>query len=936
MPLFFYTFAVTNQSIMKRLFLLLLFFLHFTTFYAVQLSDASKINLLTCTAGDALYSKFGHTAIRITDPTNEIDWVFNYGIFDFNTHNFYYKFVKGETDYLLGVTEMQYFQREYDATKRTIFSQELNLSLEERQMVLDALMENYKPENRTYRYNFVFDNCATRPYYLIQKALGKSLHTPEFDKREDTYRDIITHYTGRGSWIQMGIDLIFGADADKVMTPEERLFLPEELMNLYTEATFDKNGTSQRIVSQEQIGTFGDAPTGSYATSPKMLYTLLGILPILLGAIEYRRRKKTYFVEATLYFALGVMGIIGCFLAFFSTHPLVQDNANLWFMNPFMFIPFILLTFKRGRTLYAKLEWGLILYFTVALGIWLLSPQSKHTLILMSAVYFIARSKWHALLMPLCFRRKISQRKLFTLLVLILGCTALTAQNRPKLVVQVTIDGLRYDNMKLLERYFPAGGLRTLLNEATCIPHLAFPHQNYGSVENTAMICTGSIPFYHGLSETYTFNRGTKLVEKTLTDRLEVGIGTQEMLSPKNLLASTVADQLKMAIGPMSKVYAVGIEPDEVITLAGHAGDGAIWMNDKEMAWATSSYYNQGMHSAAYEMNSNGEFLETASQEWESRFSPENYMRPTEIEKAKKGFSYKNKYLVGGKNEESILKNTPWANTLAVELALRIQDKEQLGKDIHTDILALHLTTQTPMSDGDKINSAEQEDMHIRLNQDLGFLMEQLERRVGKDNILMLVVGKPHQGCSPEEQNRYKIPNGVFNSERSTALINTYLMAMYGHERWIDGCYNQQIFLNQPLIEKKKMSVASIQKQVADFLMEFEGIQTAYTSTEIGVLSGGQNNNIDRLRNSYNKQSGGDVVFTVQPGWSVVDSDGNISNDISEINPTAPLFFWGMDLEKQILQGNYNATQIAPTLCNWLNISYPNACLNTQGIELGK
>ena len=920
---------------MKRIFLLLISLLHISTFFAVTLSDETKICLLTCTAGDAIYTKFGHTAIQVSDPQNRINIVFNYGAFSFYTDNFYYKFVKGETDYQLGINSMQNFRKEYDRTNRKVFTQELNLTQDEKQAIFDALIENHRPENRIYRYNFVFDNCATRPFYLIQKTLGKDLLNTQFDHRDESYRKIITHYTGENSWIQFWIDIVFGKDADKKMEPSQYLFLPEELMNLFSTVKFTTAEGEKKLILNETVGTFSSAPPTKFITSPKMFVMTLGILAILLIAFEFTRKRKTFFLEIILYLTLGIVGIVGCYLAYFSVHPLVQHNYNLLFMNPLMLVLFVLLLFKKGRAIYEKLQIVLLLYFSIALLIWIFSPQTPHIFIGTCAVILLIKMVFHFFFFQKRRMRK-SFQKTFVLAAFIAISTTTNASPRPRLLVQIIVDGLQYDNITLLEKYLPAGGLLTLLNESQYVPYVEFHHQNYGGIENVATFCTGSIPYFHGISENYYFDRNETKVQHILTDKLQFGIGTNEQLSPRNLLATTVTDELKMQMGNKSKIYAVGIDAATTILMAGHAGDGAVWINDEQLQWASSTYYNKGVLTCADQMNINGEFELLAARKWESRFLPQSYLSPTDKEIKKNGFAYKGNQLLHKNDTKTILKKTAQANNLVVNLALKIQEQKNLGKDQFPDILSLHLTTQTPLSVSDRIESMEQEEMYMSINQDLGFLMEQLQKRIGKENILFVVLGKPLHGTLSEQKTQYNIPSGKFNVDRAAALINTYLMAKYGHEPWILGSNNQQIFLNKTLIESKKMNLEELQKQVANFLMEFEGVQSAHTTDEINNWANNQNNPMMFLHNSYNKKTSGDVQYTLQPGWAVTDNHGKIISKISEVNTTVPVFFWGENIKGEEIQANCNATDIAPVLCKILNIPFPNANLSTKGINLNR
>ncbi|MBP8904528.1 MAG: DUF4105 domain-containing protein, partial [Paludibacteraceae bacterium] len=183
---------------------------------SVVVGDSAEISLITCSPGPAAYEKFGHTALRYVDPASGLDLVFNYGIFDFDQPGFYYKFVKGETYYMLGVYKTSQFLPQYTERNSQVTEQVLNLSKQEKQQLLDALFVNYLPANRNYLYNFVFDNCATRPRdKVLELFRGKHI---QYNISEDnrSFREWVAAYTGDKSWLMFGIDLVFGKDADRI------------------------------------------------------------------------------------------------------------------------------------------------------------------------------------------------------------------------------------------------------------------------------------------------------------------------------------------------------------------------------------------------------------------------------------------------------------------------------------------------------------------------------------------------------------------------------------------------------------------------------------------------------------------------------------------------------------------------------------------------
>lgn len=292
---------------------------------AQTLSEGASISLLTCTPGEELYAHYGHTALRVCDKQNDLDVVFNYGIFDFNTEHFYWKFVRGETWYELGATPYKWFMYEYEETRRPVYEQVLNLTPEQCQAIWKALVVNYQPENRKYLYNFVFDNCATRPYWLIANALGDTITSEYTGYTGQTYRTFIRHYTGSLSWANAGINLLFGPKADRPMRSEDRLFLPEELM-LYLQQAHLSDGTP--IVAKSAIGPFTIAATPWYASWPLGL-ALYFLFVFLISWYDRQRGQWSWWIEVAAGVPYVLLLLLVAFLTFFSCHPLVGFGWRL-------------------------------------------------------------------------------------------------------------------------------------------------------------------------------------------------------------------------------------------------------------------------------------------------------------------------------------------------------------------------------------------------------------------------------------------------------------------------------------------------------------------------------------------------------------------------------------------------------------------------------
>jgi len=460
----------------------------------------------------------------------------------------------------------------------------------------------------------------------------------------------------------------------------------------------------------------------------------------------------------------------------------------------------------------------------------------------------------------------------------------------PRLTVVAVVDGLTAENLSTLRPFWAQGGLRTLSEEAFQTT-VAYPHLVYGGNETTATLMTGVTPDRHGYTMDIYFQRRDRKQHAMLEDDAVHGIGTKLHLSPHSLLSLTMTDKMRL-LYPQAKIYAIGIHPETTVLLAGHAANACCWLDCENLQWVATAAYTEGLTSAAFEQNKNDRIATLAARQWTPRMEIPTYTCPTAQER-KKGFSYEVK---------NVLSHAPEANTLVIELALDIQKAEQLGKDATPDMLMLQLNTLSPTAASDQIASAEQEDMYLRLNQDLGFLMEQLDKRIGRTNYQVLVVGRPIAGTAAQTLSDIHMPVQQFNTERAAALTGTYLMALYGHERWVDGCYGQSIYLNRTLIEQKRLSLETMQRQVANFLMDFEGVQIA--------MPGYEAMRYPLLGSSLCKRHTGDVVFMLQPGWQLMQDEKHAVDNVIDDNPASPLLLWSGTL-RPMPQGQLTATDVA-------------------------
>ena len=376
----------------------------------ISFGDSAVISLITCSPGEEVYSKFGHTAIRINDAKNGNDLVFNYGIFSFETENFYYKFIKGQTDYQLGIYDTRYFLPEYAQRNSMVWEQVLNLTLSEKKNLINSLLKNYEPQNRTYRYNFVFDNCSTRPRDKIIAALNGYIKFHPHNESK-TYREWIGTYVGNDTWLKFGIDIVFGLDADQTADTSESMFLPENLLNEFqTAQVYSSNGQIRNLVTQKNIlvnkndTTVANDPWLFKPTAISLFFLVLGIILTVWDVKEGRRHFKMF--DTFILFITGLGGVIAFYLMFFSLHPLVKSNLNLLWLNPLNIILAFSIWIKPLRLTLFIYQLVNFLFLLGALIVFAISLQTFNIATFPIIVLLLLRStSWFALTKRKIFKR---------------------------------------------------------------------------------------------------------------------------------------------------------------------------------------------------------------------------------------------------------------------------------------------------------------------------------------------------------------------------------------------------------------------------------------------------------------------------------------------------------------------------------------------------
>ena len=308
------------------------------------LSSQARVSLITASPGSELYTIFGHTALRITDPVSGIDRTYNYGTFDFDTAGFYRKFAFGNLQYFLSVNPYEKAKQAYLKAGRTLTEQRLNLSPSQIQRLYNYLQANARPENRYYSYEFFYDNCTTRVFEALKTVAGDSIRFQKpLNREEQSYREYISPYLEPVPWIQFGINLLLGTPADRVPADRQTMFLPDLLKERFADARLQRADTSRALVHGQSMYVPSKPATinPSFITPAVVFWVLLGLVAPLSFIFRNRRTFWRWF-DRFLFGTVGFLGLLILFLWVFSAYPSTKWNWNIVWTLPaliFLYIP---------------------------------------------------------------------------------------------------------------------------------------------------------------------------------------------------------------------------------------------------------------------------------------------------------------------------------------------------------------------------------------------------------------------------------------------------------------------------------------------------------------------------------------------------------------------------------------------------------------------
>ncbi len=514
---------------------------------------------------------------------------------------------------------------------------------------------------------------------------------------------------------------------------------------------------------------------------------------------------------------------------------------------------------------------------------------------------------------------------LFLLLLPMVG-QRLDTIPRPRLIVCIAVDGLRSDYLSLFWNDLDVYGFRRLIRDGCYSKSLSYPFMAVGNAADYASVVTGTTPSEHGICGERYWDKNSRQERSFVYDPDRAGVNTGLMVSPRNILATTFADELKLNTQGRAKVITVALNAEEAVVMSGHGGDATVWVDDVTGKWASSAYYSPVLPGFAAKMNGDNVVEGLQQKVWSNLYLDSYYMAKSQQSLSSAHFSYAIGDVRDRNGSWKRFKETPYVNGLVREAAIEAIRSEYVGIDEVPDLINLQFTVKVFNQGNTGVLTSEMQDVYFRLDKELRVLTDSIDALCGKGTTLYVLYGSQTEFISPDYLRSYNMPSGYFVADQAMSLLSTYLMSLYGQAEFIQGYDNRQIFLNHEAILAKGLDYDEVERKVADFMVRFQGVQYAFRGEDM-LSSAYQNERIRQAQSVYNKDKSGDILLVLKPGWAAVNKETERTGVSSRVNNYVPFALSGWRVKSRSLPAGFSALDIAPTLCNLLYIAYPNASM---------
>lgn len=518
--------------------------------------------------------------------------------------------------------------------------------------------------------------------------------------------------------------------------------------------------------------------------------------------------------------------------------------------------------------------------------------------------------------------------------------------NPPKLMVGITVDQMRYDYLTKYWKDYSEEGFKKLIREGyTCKNH----HFSYAPTytgPGHASIYTGTTPAYHGIIGNNWYDKYEKSSKYCTGDSTVYGVGDSSLagqMSPRNMLSSTITDELKLHSNGRSKTIGVSIKDRGAILPAGHLADAAYWFVGGDQGnFISSSYYMDELPDWVNTFNSSGykdslmlsgwNMLKPGESYDESIIDNNQYEAPF-TGKLQPAFPYNFTQLADSNGGFDLIKGSPLGNSIVTEMAIKCLKNEALGQDEFTDFLAVSFSSTDYVGHRFAPAARETQDCYLRLDLEIARLISELDASVGKGNYTVFLTADHGAVHNPNYLKRLRMPSGYFKLDEVSSRVNAALKNSFGLEGLIESYSNDQLFFNDSLIAATKLDITKLEEIASKAALGYEGVYTALTRTQLvnAEFSSGLNH---VLQNGFSTKYSGDVIIVPRPGWMNYPTTGTSHGSPFTYDTHVPLLFYGNGISPGFTDNRTHIKDIASTVASILGVQMPNANTGEPILEI--
>ena len=540
-------------------------------------------------------------------------------------------------------------------------------------------------------------------------------------------------------------------------------------------------------------------------------------------------------------------------------------------------------------------------------------------------------------------------KKYFSFLLVFMVSVAVFAQDLntikpPKLVVGLVVDQMRWDFLNRYQPLYGKGGFRRLMTEGFRCENTFIPYVPTYTAAGHAAIFTGSVPAINGIVGNNWFDQATGLSIYCADDSTVHGVGSLTSagnMSPRNMITTTIGDELKLSNNFQSKVIGISLKDRGAIFPAGHSANAAYWLDDEAGGkWITSSYYTDSLPGWVIDFNSRNLPDNYMKKDWNTLLPLSSYTQSTYDEQnyegtipGEKSTSFPHRLSEIKDKRMLAFRFTPFANTFSLDFAREAIEAEKLGQDAITDILTVSLSSTDYCGHEFGPNSIEVEDMYLRLDQDIASFLSYLDVKLGKGNYVFFITADHGVANIPAFLESKKIPAGTFRGKDLLTELNASVEKIWGYPKLIRKLENAQLYLDPSMMQKAGNEAGAIKAHLLQQLLDKPYVTNAFSLSalhEVTLPSAIKST----VANGYYPKRSGDIQIITLPNYIDKSKTGTTHGVWNPYDAHIPLIWFGTGIRKGALYRETYMTDIAATLAALLGIQMPNGCVGKVIEEL--